>query len=903
MRSTSPRLPSSLPRSTRRVVWLTLLLALLPLAALAQSFSSAGTSSNVATAVTTTYRYEFTTAASTATHRDVSACTALTASFDASTGDASTNARISLEACPGATSASSLCVPYQLPNVEFTTPRPITPPADKQYVKVRVLAAPVSDTARVDLVCTSTGSQSTAGLGGGFEAKEADVQVIDGATVIDFGAGFDVTEDPALEANVVVDVGEVASGGALPLAYGGTGADTSAYEGLIGITSGTPTEITTKADLEGLLDGVTDFAQADGDVYTGVHDYGAAVLEVPNGTSGTTDANGELFVDTDGDGGTHFSGPLVQLDAGASVGYLYPAALPDSATEDDYVLTYDSTAKTVDWEAGGSGGGAFDDGSDPVVPNTTTKDVVLAGATQINGAKATVEGDADQVQLAIQGHSTQTSNLVELENNAGTVVFSISNTGAVVGAGGFTATATASPCLSLDDSDSASETTDAQLCAQATDTGDGTEDVDVTINTQVASTLTTRVTIDADDEVRIEGGYVAIGNTGSPGVASADGDLYVEDALEVDGVANFGGALTLATDLSVANGGTGASTFTDGGVLLGAGTSAVTATAVLTAGQLLIGDGTTAPAIAAMSGDATMGADGVVAIQAGAIGALTDIAAGLKSGADATLITGTEGASGNCAQWNADGDLVDAGASCASGTGDSVSVDGGAVTDPDLVSTGDVDVVNTSNTVTFNYNADSLLVADVADGDWGDFAIATNVATIDNNAVTPAKISTLAKYINWHAGSFTADAVNCVSPTAAVLVSGSAKQYAVVCADGGTIYGTTTLPPDLDDTVDVTFTLTSIRPSGGTALAGDFSYQCFSDDAAIDSTWQTGAAADDTLTTANDLYAVTTAGIDIETPCAAGDAFHWRYVIDSANHDATAAYLTNVRMAYGSNPQ
>lgn len=44
---------------------------------------------------------------------------------------------------------------------------------------------------------------------------------------------------------------------------------------------------------------------------------------------------------------------------------------------------------------------------------------------------------------------------------------------------------------------------------------------------------------------------------------------------------------------------------------------------------------------------------------AGAIDTITEIATGLKSGVDATLITGTEGTNGNLGQWNADGDLVD----------------------------------------------------------------------------------------------------------------------------------------------------------------------------------------------------------------------------------------------------
>ena len=49
------------------------------------------------------------------------------------------------------------------------------------------------------------------------------------------------------------------------------------------------------------------------------------------------------------------------------------------------------------------------------------------------------------------------------------------------------------------------------------------------------------------------------------------------------------------TDLSVANGGTGASTLTDGGILLGSGTGAITAMAVLADGEMIVGDGTTDP--------------------------------------------------------------------------------------------------------------------------------------------------------------------------------------------------------------------------------------------------------------------------------------------------------------------
>lgn len=52
------------------------------------------------------------------------------------------------------------------------------------------------------------------------------------------------------------------------------------------------------------------------------------------------------------------------------------------------------------------------------------------------------------------------------------------------------------------------------------------------------------------------------------------------------------------------------------------------------------------------------------ALAANSVDAITEIATGLKSGADLTLITGTSGTTGHCAQWNVDGDLVTAGAAC-----------------------------------------------------------------------------------------------------------------------------------------------------------------------------------------------------------------------------------------------
>ena len=70
------------------------------------------------------------------------------------------------------------------------------------------------------------------------------------------------------------------------------------------------------------------------------------------------------------------------------------------------------------------------------------------------------------------------------------------------------------------------------------------------------------------------------------------------------------------TDIGVAHGGTGVSTLTDGGILLGSGTGAITALGVATNGQIPIGDGSGDPQLATISGtsnqiDVTNGAGSI----------------------------------------------------------------------------------------------------------------------------------------------------------------------------------------------------------------------------------------------------------------------------------------------------
>ena len=87
----------------------------------------------------------------------------------------------------------------------------------------------------------------------------------------------------------------------------------------------------------------------------------------------------------------------------------------------------------------------------------------------------------------------------------------------------------------------------------------------------------------------------------SSGTIASGGNLGLDSNNKIVKAAEVGSSVDLTSEvtgaLPVANGGTGATSLTDGGILLGSGTAAVTAAAVLGDGEILIGDGTTDPAV------------------------------------------------------------------------------------------------------------------------------------------------------------------------------------------------------------------------------------------------------------------------------------------------------------------
>lgn len=59
---------------------------------------------------------------------------------------------------------------------------------------------------------------------------------------------------------------------------------------------------------------------------------------------------------------------------------------------------------------------------------TGTGDINITGGYTVTTA-STVDGSADEVQLKVQGHSTQTSNILEIENSAGTDLLTVDGSG------------------------------------------------------------------------------------------------------------------------------------------------------------------------------------------------------------------------------------------------------------------------------------------------------------------------------------------------------------------------------------------------------------------------------------------------------------------------------------------
>jgi len=108
----------------------------------------------------------------------------------------------------------------------------------------------------------------------------------------------------------------------------------------------------------------------------------------------------------------------------------------------------------------------------------------------------------------------------------------------------------------------------------------------ITWQSYTSGSFVTKQTLDTSGNLTLTGA-IELGHASDTTIArSGSGDITIEG----NAIYRAGG-----TDVPVADGGTGASSLTDGGVLLGSGTGAVTAMAVLANGEMIVGDGSTDP--------------------------------------------------------------------------------------------------------------------------------------------------------------------------------------------------------------------------------------------------------------------------------------------------------------------
>ena len=127
------------------------------------------------------------------------------------------------------------------------------------------------------------------------------------------------------------------------------------------------------------------------------------------------------------------------------------------------------------------------------------------------------------------------------------------------------------------------------------------------------------------------------------------------------------------------------------------------------------------------------------ALGADSVDAITEIASGLKSGADATLVTGTAGTSGNLAEWNADGDIVDVDAQFTANA-DGFSLAGGTTSRSLTVTGGDITLTGGTTT------KGDILISDGTDYD------ALGIGTNDQILVADSAQTEGAKYVDLDAG-------------------------------------------------------------------------------------------------------------------------------------------------------
>jgi hypothetical protein len=251
------------------------------------------------------------------------------------------------------------------------------------------------------------------------------------------------------------------------------------------------------------------------------------------------------------------------------------------------------------------------------------------------------------------------------------------------------------------------------------------------------------------------------------------------------------GAVTGA--LPAANGGTGLTTITDGGILLGSGTSAITVTSQPTNGQLLIGSTGVDPVLATLT--AGEGID-------------------VTNGTGTITIAGEDASTSNkgIASFNSSHFSVSSGAVSAAGSiATSVGSDSGTATPSgnsfSIVGGEGIDTSGTSATIT-------IAGEDASTSNKGIASFDTNTFTVSSGAVSSKDATTSTKGVaSFDSGDFSVS-------SGAVSLSNTAKQesFIIALSDETTLLSTGT--DVVTFRIPYAFTLTDVRASCNTAPTG-----------------------------------------------------------------------------------
>ncbi len=206
------------------------------------------------------------------------------------------------------------------------------------------------------------------------------------------------------------------------------------------------------------------------------------------------------------------------------------------------------------------------------------------GQVKLNGVNVDINalgsGDAPQFTTIELGHASDTT-LARSSAGVVTIEGAEVRTGTVAVANGGTGATSLTDGGVLLGSGTGAVTAMAVLADGEMIVGDGTTDPVA----ESGATLRTSIGVGTGDSPQFTG--IELGHASDTTLTRASsGDVNIEGNI----VYRAGG-----TDVPVTDGGTGASSLTDGGVLLGSGTGAITAMAVLADGEMIVGDGTTDP--------------------------------------------------------------------------------------------------------------------------------------------------------------------------------------------------------------------------------------------------------------------------------------------------------------------